>query len=79
MATGAKIGFIGIGNMGGPMAANLIKAGFDVTVYDSDKQRMADFAEDHDCAVAASLADLPMEKQALYNYRRNSKVFFKAL
>jgi amino-acid N-acetyltransferase len=28
---------------------------------------------------AASLADLPMAKQALYNYRRNSKVFFKAL
>ncbi|MGA7980272.1 MAG: amino-acid N-acetyltransferase [Chromatiaceae bacterium] len=29
--------------------------------------------------VAASLADLPMKKQALYNYRRNSKVFIKAL
>jgi amino-acid N-acetyltransferase len=29
--------------------------------------------------IAASLTDLPMEKQALYNYRRNSKVFFKAL
>ena len=29
--------------------------------------------------IATSLADLPMEKQALYNYRRNSKVFFKAL
>jgi amino-acid N-acetyltransferase len=28
---------------------------------------------------AASLADLPMKKQALYNYRRNSKVFVKAL
>jgi amino-acid N-acetyltransferase len=27
----------------------------------------------------ASLADLPMEKQALYNYRRNSKVFIKPL
>lgn len=27
----------------------------------------------------ASLKDLPMEKQALYNYRRNSKVFIKAL
>jgi amino-acid N-acetyltransferase len=27
----------------------------------------------------ARLADLPMEKQALYNYRRNSKVFIKAL
>jgi amino-acid N-acetyltransferase len=26
-----------------------------------------------------SLSDLPMEKRALYNYRRNSKVFIKAL
>ncbi len=29
-----KIGFIGLGNMGGPMAANLSKAGFDVTATD---------------------------------------------
>jgi amino-acid N-acetyltransferase len=29
--------------------------------------------------VAASLESLPMEKQALYNYRRNSKVFVRTL
>jgi len=29
-----KIGFIGLGNMGGPMAANLVKAGHDVTGFD---------------------------------------------
>ena len=29
-----KIGFIGIGNMGGPMAANLVAAGHAVTGYD---------------------------------------------
>jgi len=29
-----SIGFIGIGNMGGPMAANLIKAGHQVAVFD---------------------------------------------
>lgn len=29
-----KIAFIGLGNMGGPMAANLVKAGFDVEVFD---------------------------------------------
>ncbi|MBI3303133.1 MAG: NAD(P)-dependent oxidoreductase [Deltaproteobacteria bacterium] len=29
-----KIGFIGLGNMGEPMATNLVKAGFDLTVYD---------------------------------------------
>ncbi|MEE2996885.1 MAG: 3-hydroxyisobutyrate dehydrogenase [Pseudomonadota bacterium] len=30
----AKIGFIGLGNMGGPMSANLVKAGHDVCGYD---------------------------------------------
>ena len=34
-----KIGFIGLGNMGGPMAANLAKAGHEVTGFD-----MADVA-----------------------------------
>ncbi|MFN6978231.1 MAG: NAD(P)-dependent oxidoreductase, partial [Gemmobacter sp.] len=29
-----KIGFIGLGNMGAPMAANLVKAGHDVTGFD---------------------------------------------
>jgi len=29
-----KIGFIGLGAMGKPMATNLVKAGFDLTVYD---------------------------------------------
>ena len=30
----ARIGFIGLGNMGAPMAANLIKAGHQVTGFD---------------------------------------------
>ena len=29
-----KIGFIGLGNMGAPMARNLVKAGHDLVVYD---------------------------------------------
>ena len=29
-----KIGFIGLGNMGAPMAANLAKAGHEVTGFD---------------------------------------------
>ena len=29
-----KIGFIGLGNMGEPMATNLVKAGFDVIGFD---------------------------------------------
>ena len=30
----AKIGFVGLGNMGGPMAANLLKAGHELKVFD---------------------------------------------
>lgn len=30
----SRIAFIGVGNMGGPMARNLLKAGHDVTVFD---------------------------------------------
>ena len=35
-----KIGFIGLGIMGKPMAANLLKAGHTVVVYDVIKENM---------------------------------------
>ena len=48
MGTAAKnIGFIGIGNMGWPMAANLVKAGFRVSVHDAAPQRAAAFANEY--------------------------------
>ena len=37
----AKIGFIGAGNMGGPMAINLVKAGHSVSVFDVSPQSVA--------------------------------------
>ena len=36
-----KIGFVGLGSMGAPMAKNLVAAKFDVTVFDLDAARMA--------------------------------------
>ena len=42
------IGFIGIGNMGRPMATNLVKGGFQVVAYDADPARAAQFAKDAD-------------------------------
>src|SRR3569623_1186872 len=35
-----RIGFIGLGNMGAGMAANLIKAGHDVTVYNRSRPKV---------------------------------------
>ena len=37
---GMKIGFIGLGIMGAPMAANLVKAGFEVTGYNRSPARV---------------------------------------
>ena len=37
-----RIGFIGLGNMGKPMAENLVRAGFEVTVHDLKAEPVAD-------------------------------------
>ena len=53
----ANIAFIGLGNMGGPMAANLVKAGHKVVAFDlvaaSRDQAKADGAAIADSSVAA--------------------------
>ncbi|MBN1507238.1 MAG: 2-hydroxy-3-oxopropionate reductase [Sedimentisphaerales bacterium] len=41
----AKIGFIGLGIMGKPMARNLLKAGHELVVYDVVGERMEDLAK----------------------------------
>lgn len=40
-----KIGFLGLGNMGGPMAHNLIKAGHQLTVFDLSQAAVASLVE----------------------------------
>ena len=50
-----KIGFIGVGNMGNPMAAHIVKAGFDVMVYDINPEASAKFVEQHGGKIATSL------------------------
>ncbi|WP_444887228.1 3-hydroxyisobutyrate dehydrogenase [Microbulbifer sp. JMSA008] len=41
-----KIAFFGLGNMGGPMAANLVKAGFSVAAFDLNPTALAQAQED---------------------------------
>ncbi|HVK98969.1 MAG TPA: 3-hydroxyisobutyrate dehydrogenase [Dongiaceae bacterium] len=65
----ATIGFIGVGNMGGPMAANLVKAGHQVKVFDLSAElvqqivaqgaRAAATAEDAACDVEILISMLP--------------------
>ena len=52
-----RIAFAGIGNMGWPMAANLVKARFDVTVCDVVPGRAASFATETGAKAAATPAE----------------------
>jgi len=49
----ATVAFIGLGNMGGPMATNLLKAGHEVTVFDLS-QAACDQLQNAGASVAAS-------------------------
>jgi len=56
-----KIGFIGLGNMGAPMAKNLFDSDCDITVFDLQKDKCKPFAE-MDIKVAESGQALDAEK-----------------
>ncbi|MDJ1138582.1 2-hydroxy-3-oxopropionate reductase [Streptomyces iconiensis] len=52
-----RIGFIGLGIMGAPMARNLLKAGYDVTAYNRDSSKTEAFVKEGGKA-AGSIAEV---------------------
>jgi len=58
MSAKSRIGFVGVGNMGWPMAANLARAGFAPVVFDTDRARADRFAAEFKTEAAGSLAEL---------------------
>ncbi len=53
----ARIGFVGLGAMGGPMAGHLAAAGHQVTVYNRTRSKADAWVRQHDNASAARPAD----------------------
>jgi 3-hydroxyisobutyrate dehydrogenase len=53
-----KIGFIGLGNMGMPMVKNLIKAGYQVTVYNRNAEKATLLSQESGVKVALTPAAL---------------------
>ena len=53
-----EVGFVGIGKMGYPMAAQLANSGVSLTVFDMDLGRTSKFVEECDAKSAASLSEL---------------------
>jgi 3-hydroxyisobutyrate dehydrogenase len=60
-----RVGFIGLGNMGSPMAGHLVRAGFEVTGYDLREEAVAAFARDGGGNVAGTAAEAARGAEAL--------------
>lgn len=74
-----KIGFVGIGNMGAPMAGHLVRKGFDVTVYDVRPEVVAAFVARHGGKGAASLVDAAHGMDAVITMLPDDKVVRKVV
>lgn len=66
-----KIGFIGLGIMGRPMAKNLLKAGYDLVVYDFNKDAVADLVS-YGASAAESGKELASQVEAVITMVPNS-------
>ncbi|XP_014488300.1 PREDICTED: 3-hydroxyisobutyrate dehydrogenase, mitochondrial [Dinoponera quadriceps] len=60
----SKIGFVGLGNMGGHMAKNLLTKGYKLTVYDVNKSAVASLVE-AGATGAPSAAEMSKEVEAI--------------
>jgi len=58
MSEKINIGWIGLGNMGTPMVKNLVKAGFELTVYNRSSDKTEALSKEIKIAVAYSPAEL---------------------
>jgi len=74
-----KIGFVGVGNMGNPMAGHLVMKGFEVTVYDIRPEAVKAFIAQHGGKSAASLVDVAHGQDAVITMLPDDKVVRKAV
>src|SRR5262249_39955814 len=63
MSDSKRIGFVGMGNMGVPMAANLVRAGHEVMAYDIAPERAQRFAQAHAGRATEKLAELAVHAE----------------
>lgn len=71
METDVRVGYVGLGDMGGPMAANLADHGFEVWAYDLRDEALERAAE-HGVRRAASVAELAGSVDVLCTCLHNS-------
>ncbi|PYN97288.1 MAG: hypothetical protein DMD91_17915 [Candidatus Rokuibacteriota bacterium] len=69
-----RVGFIGLGTMGGPMAMNLAKAGVSLVVHDANPQATKPLAALPDVSVARSAADVASRTATLFTCLPNDEI-----
>jgi 3-hydroxyisobutyrate dehydrogenase len=74
-----RVAFLGIGNMGWPMAANLVKAGFAVTVADVAPGRAEAFAAETGARAAATPAEAAAGAECVVTIVPTSKQVAEAM
>ena len=73
------IAFIGIGNMGGPMAGHLARKGFKLAVFDLRRDLVERFAAEHGARAATSPADAANGADAVITMLPNDKIVRAAI
>ena len=68
-----KIAFIGLGNMGGGMAANLVKAGHEVRAFDLSAEAL-DTAKDNGCRTFMAARDAVADAEAVVSMLPNGAI-----
>ena len=57
-APAVRLGFIGVGKMGSAMASNLLKAGYQVFICDTEKDAVKEFETKQGAQVVKTIRDL---------------------
>jgi 3-hydroxyisobutyrate dehydrogenase len=65
LESNSRVAFVGLGIMGGPMAANLARAGFDLSVWNRTSEKAERFAAEHGARAAATPAEAAEGADAL--------------
>lgn len=69
-----RVGFIGVGTMGGPMATNLARAGVSLVIHDANRAAAEALARSAGVAVAGSPAEVAAEATVLFTCLPNDDI-----
>jgi 3-hydroxyisobutyrate dehydrogenase len=69
-----RVGFVGLGNMGWPMARHLHQGGVDLVLFDARAEQAARFAREHGGRVAADLAEVARASEIVITMLPDGKV-----